>query len=102
MTDWSVLGVRVRAAVGPDAAIDAAIAEAFGMPPASYTGSVGYCRALVAKVLPGWRLHLGFDASGATPCATVSNDDHRAEAMAPTMPLAILRALMELASSKGE
>lgn len=102
MTDWSVLGVRVRSAVGPDAAIDAAVAEAFSTPPANYTGSVTDCRALVAKVLPGWRLHLGFDASGTTPCATVSNDDHRAEAMAPTMPLAILRTLMELACSKGE
>lgn len=98
MPDWPALAAKLKTATGPDAGLDAVIAEAFGAAPAGYTESVSDCRALVGKVLPGWRLHLGFDASGVTPYAIVSNGDHRAEAAAPTVPLAILRALMDLAA----
>lgn len=102
MLDLSVLADRLNATTGPDAAIDAAMAEAFGVPLAEYTESAEECRRLVAQVLPGWRLHLGFGGSGALPYAVISNDDNRAEAEAPTVPVAILRALGELARLKNE
>ena len=98
MTDWSVLGVRLKAATGQDGGLDAAIAEAFAAPPAAYTGSVAACRQLVATVLPEWRLHVGFDASGVLPYAAVVKDDIRVAAEAPTVPLAVLRCLAELAT----
>lgn len=102
MTDWSNLLVRLTAAVGPDADIDAAITAAFSTTPAGYTGSALECRRLVAAVLPGWRLHVGADGAGGMPYATVSNDEHRVEAEARTVPLAILRCLAELANTKQQ
>lgn len=100
MTDWSVLQVRLKAAIGPDAGIDAAIAEAFGTAPAGYTGSAAECRGLVAAVLPDWHLHVGADGAGGKPYATLSKDDHHIEAEAPMVSLAILRCLAELANLK--
>jgi hypothetical protein len=96
--DWPALAERLKTAAGPDPSVDTAIAEVFGVPSEPYTGSVEHCRRLVAKVLPGWRLHLGFDGSGVLPYASLSNAENRAEATAPTVPLAILRAMMGLAS----
>ena len=98
MTDWSVLGVRLKAATGQDAGLDAAIAEAFASAPAAFTASTTACRQLVATVLPGWQLHVGFDAGGVLPYATIVKDDIRVAAEAPTVPLAILRCLAELAT----
>ncbi len=100
--DWSALAARLKTASGPDPAIDVVIAEAFGMPMAAYSESAADCRRLVARVLPDWRLHLGFDGAGGRPYAVVSNADIRVEAEAPTVPLAILTALMELASLKTD
>ncbi|WP_431855304.1 hypothetical protein [Azospirillum sp.] len=85
---------ELKAATGADAALDQAIAEAFQAPPADYTESVERCRALVVSVLPGWHLHLGYGVSGILPYAELSNGDQRHVAEAPTVPLAVLRALV--------
>jgi hypothetical protein len=92
----AALAAQLKAATGPDTGLDAAIAEAFGVPAADYTESAEACRRLVALVLPGWHLHLGFGALGLFPYAVISQGDERAEAEAPTVPLAILRAVGEV------
>jgi hypothetical protein len=101
-SNWSALADKLNAATGPDAALDAIIADVFGVNFGRYTESIEHCRQLVAKVLPGWRLHVGFDGSGVSSYASVSNGENRVEATAPTLPLAILRALGELARLNNE
>ena len=91
--DWIELGNRLLAAAGADAALDGALAAAFGQTLAPFTSSVEACRALVAAVLPDWRLHLGYGASGMFPYALLTNNASRIISDAPTVPLAILRSL---------
>lgn len=95
---WSDLGRRMMQASGSDAVLDRAIAEAFVQPEAGYTASVEACRTLVAAALPGWRLHLGYGASGTFPYASLSRDGCHIVSDAPTVPLAILRSAVEAAS----
>ena len=92
--DWIELGRRLVAAVGADAALDEALAAAFAQPVAPFTASVEACRALVAAILPDWRLHLGYGASGMFPYALLTNAATRIMSDAPTVPLAILRSLV--------
>jgi hypothetical protein len=89
---WQELSGRLQRAAGADAELDAAVAEGFGVEAADYTASVDRAAALVAGALPGWRLHLGFGASGVFPYASLANDGTRVVCDAPTVPLAILRA----------
>jgi hypothetical protein len=86
--DWLALATQINAAAGPNAGLDAAIAEAFRAPAADYTESTEAGRRLVALALPGWHLHLGFGVSGVFPYAVITKGDERAEAEAPTVPLA--------------
>ena len=92
MLDWPELAAMLEAATGADGRLDGAVAAGFGVSPADYTASVDHCRDLVASVLPGWALHVGFGASGIFPYALLSNGDRRHMADAGTVPLAILRA----------
>lgn len=92
MADWEDLAKRLAAASGGDHGLDAAIAAAFAQPPAEYSESAECSRALVAKALPGWRLHVGYSVSGVFPYAALNRDGAHIEAEAPTLPLAILRA----------
>jgi hypothetical protein len=94
MPDWSALAAALRAATGPDAALDAAIARTFAQPAADFTESVDACRRLAAVALPGWRLHVGFGGSGVVPYVSASRGEARVDAEAPTVPLAILRVLV--------
>ena len=77
---------RLDAATGPDAALDAALGGEH------LTASAEAARAWAVAALPGWHAHVGFDASGVLPYAAFSRDGRHAEATAPTVPLAILRA----------
>lgn len=92
MADWQELEQALAAASGGDHAIDTAVATAFGQAAAAYSQSVEACRTLVAAVLPGWKLHVGYDVAGLFPYAALSRGDSHVEAAAPTLPLAILRA----------
>ncbi len=94
MPELDGLKAKLQASSGSDKAIDAAIAARFAVPPADYTASVEACRTLVGSVLTGWRLHIGWGVSGLFPYATLGNGETRAAAEAPTVPLAILRALL--------
>lgn len=92
--DRADLEHKLVAAMGGDAELDQLIATTFGVAAAPFTEAVEPCRALVASQLPGWHLHVGFGVSGVLPYAALSDAGHHVEAEAPTVPLAILRALL--------
>ena len=98
-TDLADLLARVRAATGSDRDLDAAIADRLDqggrgadVPP--YTSSVDACLDLVDRVLPGWHWHVGYGPQGVVPYAALANGPARHEASAPTVPLALLSALL--------
>lgn len=101
MADWQELESALAGASGGDHAIDRAVASAFGQATADYSESVEACRALVAAALPGWKLHVGYDAAGLFPYAALSRGDSHLEAAAPTLPLAILRAAVTAAKASA-
>lgn len=87
---------KLARATGSDPDLDAAIAAQFGgrsADPPPYTGSVDACIDLVHAQLAGWGWHVGFGPSGVLPYAALHDDTRRVEASAPTVPLALLRAL---------
>jgi hypothetical protein len=100
-TDWASLAAKLHDAGGADPELDAVIAEAFGAPAGSYTESIEDCRRLVALALPGWHLHIGFAASGVFVYANLSKGEASASAESPTVPLAILRALVAIAAGRA-
>ena len=92
---------RVRQATGSDPELDAAITA--GLDPAAldagprpFTRSVDACLELLHRIRPGWAWHVGWGATGVVPYATVSRGDHRYEARASTIPLALLDALLQV------
>ncbi len=95
--EWRGLADGAARATGADAALDAALAAAFGVAPAAFSGSVDDARSLAAAALPGWRLHLGFDVTGVFPYVRLSTAGTRVEAGASTLPLAIVRAVVQAA-----
>lgn len=99
MVDLEPLSRQLNVAGGGSLELDQAIAAFFSQPAADYTESVASCRSLVACVLPQWHLHLGYDASGVLPYASLSLGDRYHQAQAPTVPLAILRVLMAALTS---
>lgn len=82
------------AAGGCDPALDTRLVEILDAQAADYTASVEACLRLVASALPGWRLHIGYSVSGMFPYASLTDDRYRFAAEAPTVPLAILRAMV--------
>ena len=108
--DVADLAKKIGNASGPSENIDQAICAALDMdtskditPP--YTGSVDECIALVKRILPDWHWHLGHGPLGIVPYATMTRDDGadgsiHVEATAPTVPLALLGALMKALKSK--
>ncbi len=97
---------RVRSATGCDQRLDRDIARCLEdtpdrrEDPPSYTGSVGACISLLQRVMPGWRWHVGFGPRGIMPYASLSKGTVRREAMASTVPLALLTALLEVRAEK--
>jgi len=92
MADWDELAAALARATGSEAALDQLIATAFATDPVDFTASVGAAHDLAVAALPGWKLHVGFDANGMFPYAALTQGDLHVEANAPTVPLAILRA----------
>ena len=91
---------KIAGATGADAALDRLIADRLepGTPPEAvpdYTASVDSCLALIGRVLPGWAWHVGFGPRGILPYATLHDDEDRFEALAPTVPLALLHTVVE-------
>ena len=101
--DLAALRTRVEAATGADHALDASLADHFGEagPPPDYTASVDRCLELIHAHLPGWAWHVGWNASGVLPYATLHRSQHLVAAAAPTVPLALLRALLSALAATG-
>ena len=92
-------------ATGSDRALDGALARlldpgASGTPP-DYTASVDRAVELVHALLPGWSWHVGWNATGVLPYATLHRAERLVEASAPTVPLALLRALVRARNVAG-
>ena len=90
------LSRRIAAATGADRQLDDDLARLLGpgTPAADYTASVDRCIDLVHARLPGWAWHVGWNASGVLPYATLHRGEHLVAEAAPTVPLALLRALV--------
>ncbi|GAB6052251.1 hypothetical protein JCM17960_10710 [Magnetospira thiophila] len=92
------LADQLERATGADRALDRALRDHFLGPqegdPPPLTGSVDRCLELVHQVLPGWHWHVGWGASGFLPYALLSHQGHEYHSDGPTVPLALLRALM--------
>lgn len=93
--DLQHLAEALKAASGAERDLDTLIAEAFGAEPADYTASADKCRRLCSRVLPTWQLRVGYDVCGVLPAATLAGKRSRANVVAPTVPLAILRTMMD-------
>lgn len=101
----SDLETRLTAATGSDRALDADLArlvepQGTGAPP-EYTGSVDRALDLVHALLPGWSWHVGWNAAGVLPYATLHRGERLVEAAAPTVPLALLRACLRARRETG-
>lgn len=104
-TSLEDLKEKLGAATGSDAALDRLIRDTFDADNASsprYSSSVDDCIKLIGTVLPGWAWHVGHGARGIFPYATLhpkspadGSPEPRAEATAPTVPLALLQALVK-------
>lgn len=97
-TELEALSRRIEAATGSDCDLDAELSRVLGGGTAAnivdYTASVDRTVDLVRAVLPGWGWHVGWNASGILPYATLRHGERRVTAAAATVPLALLRALM--------
>lgn len=100
------LSQHIDAATGADRQLDDDIGRllAQGGNGADYTASVDRCIDLVQACLPGWTWHVGWNASGVLPYAKLHQGEHLVAAAAPTVPLALLKALLRayLARSVGD
>ena len=99
------LSERIAAATGGDDRLDRDIAALLEPPGAgstpSYTTSVPDCIALIARLLPAWTWHVGHGPNGVLPYAFVRRGRERHEASAPTVPLALLGALVRAMIAGG-
>lgn len=92
------LEARLGAATGSDRQLDELLSrELDGAQLAAapdFTGSVDRSLELIRRVLPGWSWHVGWNATGVLPYASLHRGERLVEAQAPTVPLALLRALL--------
>lgn len=88
-------------ASGSDARIDACIAKTFRVSKIDYSSDAMAARELVAQVLPQATLRVGYDVNGILPAASVLSGKLSHSAVAPTVPLAILRALLSAVSASA-
>ena len=87
------------------AAIERALAELAGQDsadPPDYTASVDRCIELLHRLLPGWSWHVGWNATGVLPYATLHRGEQRVEAAAPTVSIALLKAVMKAHAAAGK
>lgn len=86
--------IELERASGNDAALDEAIASTLGAKPAAYTASAESCVALMRQLLPGWHWHVGWGGNGIFPYVRLEQAGNRVRVEAPTVPLALLRAII--------
>jgi hypothetical protein len=67
-----------------------------------FTSSIDLCVSLIERVLPGWHWHVGFGPKGVLPYASVYTNQLHYEAMAGTVPLALLSALLQARAAVAE
>ncbi len=93
----------LKAATGADPALDRELATQLGAPPSDYTASVDAALKLIHLTLPGWGWHVGWHADGVTPYASLHDQARtvHVEAAAPSVPLALLRAMAEALARKA-
>ena len=92
------LQVRIESAKGADRDLDAEIEIILNGPsddPPDYTASVDRCLDLLHAKLPNWHWHLGRDATGLMPYASISHDKLIASADGTTVPLVVLTAIIK-------
>jgi hypothetical protein len=82
-------------ATGADETIDGALVQCLAISLQDYTSDAPLCRQLVATLVPGARLHVGYDVTGVLPRAVLHTGGARFAGTAPTVPLAILRMLID-------
>jgi len=96
-TDLEDLLEKIEAATGAETPLDREIAalltDGSETVPA-YTASVDACLALLHTLLPHWHWHLGHDASGIFPYASLSKGRRRVSAKVTTVPLVLLSAIV--------
>jgi hypothetical protein len=94
---------RLERATGSDRDLDNALAHAFKVaaPAPDYTASVDRCLDLVHAVLPGWAWHVGWNATGVLPYATLHGPQGLVGASAATVPLALLKALLRAEGARS-
>lgn len=90
----------IEEATGPDREIDKALATCFGVESADYSSDAGLSRELVQRILPQARLQVGYDVKGILPSANLLDDGERFTAIAPTVPVSILRVLVKALSKR--
>lgn len=91
---------KISRATGADRSLDRRIASELDTsitndPTPDYTASVDQCIGLLKRVLPGWRWRIGYGPVGIRIYAFVDNGKQRHEATAPTVPLALLSAILK-------
>ncbi len=91
---------RIEGVTGADRDLDRRIGQGLDRLGASdqmpdYTASVDHCIALIGRILPHWAWHVGYGPRGILPYATLHDEEQRFEAIAPTVPLALLAALVK-------
>lgn len=88
------LSNALDSASGADPEIDVMIAELLDVEPSNYTADAGGCRRLCAELLPQGQLRVGYDVRGVLPSASIHRGRDRQRAIASTVPIAILQALV--------
>ncbi|NQV54605.1 MAG: hypothetical protein HQ503_01995 [Rhodospirillales bacterium] len=89
---------RIDAATGADPELDADIeknlrGQSDRTP--NYTSSVDRCLELLHTTLPDWHWHLGRNASGQFPYATLTNGNISVSADNTTVPLVLLAVILQ-------
>lgn len=92
--DLTALLERLEAATGSDPGLDHELAQTLQSEQVDYTASVDRCVEMLRTLLPGWSWHVGWGANGIMPYAAVHNGHRRSAATAPTVPLALLTAML--------
>ena len=92
------LQVHIASARGADRDLDAEIEKVLNgqsQNAPDYTASVDRCLDLLHAKLPNWHWHLGRDATGLMPYASISHDKLIASADGTTVPLVLLTAIIK-------